>query len=139
MSITSPTELETVKLPLTVRWSMSDFTVAAPGSDDAPPDAGYYAVFVDRFPIPPNASLKDVVSTSSCDADPSCPSDELLAQQYNVYLTADESVTIPSVPVSQFRTESHTITIVLIDTSGRRLGESAWSTSFRVNADGTTS
>jgi hypothetical protein len=124
-----------VHLPLTIRWRMSDFTVAAPGS--APPSrrAGYFALFVDQSPIQPGQTLKAI-----CKADPfergdaNCPTATYLEGRL-VYPTTGDSVTldsIPNVPGNKDHKQLHTFVVVLMDTAGRRIGESAWELDLRL-------
>ncbi|MFC8826950.1 hypothetical protein ACFT9I_16600 [Streptomyces sp. NPDC057137] len=138
LDIVSPANLATVSLPVTVRWRVKDFTPEPPGRP-VRADTGHFAVFVDRYPVPPGASLKEVVGQPSCEADPRCPSSDLLALQYNVYVTDRTEVRLPSVPAGALNSDAHYATVVLIDGSGHRIGDSFWNVSFSVSASGSGS
>ncbi len=106
-----PADHATVPEPLTLRWTAQDF--------EAPRD-GSYAVFVDRDPMPPGASLADfaprdrdgihVVDTPSLHID-------VLSRQVGVD------------PAEQ---DHHDVTVVLLDRQGHRIGEYAAYSEFTV-------
>lgn len=141
LHFTMPKARTLVHPPLTVRWTMRDFTIAAPHS--APPSrtAGYFAVFVDRAPIRPEQTMKAVAHSlgdRSCELNPACP-DESYLEQHQIYTTTAESLTldqIPSLTTDQEKVQLHTITVVLMDTSGHRIGESAWELDVRMRKVG---
>src|SRR3954467_5238111 len=56
LAITSPKDGAEVTVPLTVTWTIRDFTVDKSAPAGAK-DTGYFAVFVDRAPQPPGKSL----------------------------------------------------------------------------------
>jgi len=124
-----------VSLPVTIRWRMSDFTVAPQGSAPASPDVGYFAVFVDQSPIRPGQTMKAI-----CKADPfergdaDCPTTAYL-QGKLIYPTTSTEVSIDSLPNiagNKDKKQLHTFVVVLMDTSGRRMGESAWELDLRL-------
>jgi hypothetical protein len=131
LSIVSPTSLAVVKVPFTLRWTMSDFQ-SGPNTMQGGND--YFAVFVDRQPMAPGAGLK-VLGDATCQATPGCPNMAYLEQNY-VFLTAKTQLTITSLPEllpSSTRNgtkESHEIDIVLMNGSNHRIGESAWYVDF---------
>ena len=112
-----------VTLPMRLQWT---FSGKAPAR---------FGVFVDRAPIRPGQSLRAVAgSDRSCRQDPACPNPEYLAQR-KVYTTASMSISLDTVlPLSGNRddTQLHRATVVLLDPSGRRIGESAWSRDFKL-------
>jgi hypothetical protein len=114
---------------------MRDFTIEAPGSAPPTRDAGYFAVFVDRPPIKPGATMKDVAKGDRfCEQNPRCPDAAYLHQHY-VFTTTKTALTMPQIPNligSKETLQLHTITIVLMDTSGHRIGESAWELDVRI-------
>jgi len=79
----SPEPRALVHPPLTVRWTMDDFTIVRPGSAPPSRDAGYFAVFVDRAPVKPEETL-DVVGNGdpTCERDPRCPNTRYLHEHY---------------------------------------------------------
>jgi hypothetical protein len=131
----SPKARTTVHQPVTVTWTMSDFTVAGLGSQPPTRDAGYFAVFVDRAPIKPGHTLKDVGKGDPfCEHTASCP-DRKYLRDHNVFTTTATGMKfpiIPSVQTDKSRVQLHTFTVVLLDTSGRRIGESAWELDLRI-------
>jgi hypothetical protein len=131
----SPADRSTVTAPVRLHWTMRDFAVRRPGS--APPSsaAGYFAVFVDRAPIKPGQTLKAVASGDPlCQQRQGCPDRAYLAL-HQVYTTDRSSITVPEVhalSTSNSDVQTHTFTVVLLDTAGRRIGESAWQTDLRI-------
>jgi hypothetical protein len=126
----APKSRSLVHNPVTLRWTMRDFRIEGPGT--APPSrhAGYFAVFVDQSPVRPGQTLKAVSSGNPfCRQDPaSCLTTAYLAQQ-EVFTTTQESLTVPNVtniPGNHQGTQLHSFIVVLMDTSGHRIGESAW-------------
>jgi hypothetical protein len=132
----SPESRATVPQPVTVRWTIDDFRIAAPGSEPATHDAGYFAVFVDQTPIKPGATMKSVADgDGACENDPKCPSKSYL-RQHDVFTTTSTSLKLPRLPDisnSKETLQQHRITIVLMDTAGHRIGESAWELDVRIH------
>lgn len=116
-----------VTLPVTVRWSMKDFT--ASGLDGRSDDtAGIYAVFVDRAPMPAGKDLRWVVRDDrGCARDPRCPNAKYLADN-GIFLTKDPSITLSFLPTAPdgVGDEQHFVNVVLLNGAGKRIGESAW-------------
>jgi len=131
----TPKDRSKVQLPLTIRWRMSDFTVAAPGSAAPRRDAGYFVLFVDQSPVEPGQTMKAI-----CKADPfergdkNCPTTDYL-QSKRIYPTTSDSVTlerIPNLSGSKDKVQLHTFIVVLFDPAGHRIGESAWELDLRL-------
>ena len=135
VTIDAPKARSEVSLPVTVRWSVKDFQVVAPGvGGTASEDAGYFGVFVDRTPQPPGKTLAWVARKDrSCRPSDGCPDAEYLAAR-NIYSTSDTSITFEQLPRPSDRDkkERHNVTIVLLDAQGRRIGESAFYVDFIV-------
>jgi hypothetical protein len=72
---------------------------------------GTFAVFVDRAPIGPGDDLPEDLPTG-------------------VFATGDTELVLESLPATSADEDVHTVTIVLIDSDGRRLGESAFDVRF---------
>jgi hypothetical protein len=128
VTITAPEDRAEVTLPLTVEWSVRDFTVTRSDSAVGGDDAGYFAVFVDRAPQPPGKSLAWIARKDrSCRPTDGCPDEEYLASR-GIYSTTDTHITFDQLPrpANDKRKERHTLTVVLLDPSGHRLGESAY-------------
>jgi len=131
----SPEPRSTNKQPVTITWTMDNFRVAAQGSEPASRDAGYFAVFVDQTPIKPGHTMDDVAKGDPfCQRSPTCPDKHYLAD-HRVYETTNTSIKLPLIPNitgSKAKLQLHAITVVLMDTSGHRIGESAWELDIRI-------
>lgn len=138
VTITSPDDRAEVRLPLTVSWSARDFDVTGPDGGTRR-DAGYFGVFVDRAPQPPDRTQAWLVRNDPrCASDPSCPDEGFLAQR-DIHSTTQTSFVIERLPQpsgeAERRREFHEVTIVLLDGRGRRIGESAFVRQFEVDRD----
>lgn len=134
MTITAPEHRQLTQRPVTVTWQMKEFRVAAPGSEPPSRTAGYFALFVDRAPIPPGGSLADIAASDrNCRRDPDCGSEQYFVDR-GIYTATGTTKTLASVPdlPNLDSPQLHTITIVLLDTDGRRIGESAWDVEFKL-------
>ena len=135
LTIDAPAARSEVTLPVTVRWHIKDFDVVDPGtSASGSGDAGYFGVFVDGAPQPPGKPLAWVARKDrTCRAADGCPDAQYLAAR-NIYSTSDTSITFQQLPrpSDSKRKERHSVTIVLLDTQGRRIGESAFYVEFTV-------
>ncbi len=131
VDIVSPSSLGTVTVPFTVRWTVKDFSY---GPNTIQGGNNYFAVLLDRQPMPPGGSLRDLADTG-CKESPGCPNLTWLQQHY-MYLTPTTSVTIDSLPrdlplsTPAGTKESHEIVIVLMNGKNHRIGESAWYVDF---------
>lgn len=134
LSIIEPADRQEVTLPVTLRWTIEDFDVVQPGGQ--PRDtAGYFAVFVDRAPMPPGRDLSWLArNDKSCRADEGCPGEEYFAR-LGVYTTSEQQLVIEQVRRRSANggRERHVATIVLVDAAGARIGESAFKVAFDVN------
>jgi hypothetical protein len=131
----TPKDRTLVHTPFTVSWTMRDFTVSAPSPGPTDKDVGYFAIFVDRAPIRPGQSLKSLAKDDpSCRLNPKCPDAGYLALR-QIYTTTSPSVTldqVSSLTDTGDKTQLHDVTVVLLDTSGHRIGESAWHLTFKL-------
>ena len=127
LSFQAPHARKLVHVPLTIRWTMKDFeAVGLNGSSDK--GQGAFAVFVDRAPMPVGKDLKWLgKDDSGCQRDPRCPDAQYLAER-GVHLTTDTSLTLDVLPrvADGVGDEQHYVNVVLVDGTGRRIGESAW-------------
>lgn len=102
-----------------------------------PQSASGYAVFVDKAPIHPRQSLRAVAKgDESCLHTRGCP-DAAYLRAHDVFLTTATTVTIPyfaTLPGAERhdRRPIHEVTVVLVDRSGYRVGEYAYSVQFRL-------
>jgi hypothetical protein len=131
VGIVSPSSLGTVTAPLTVRWTVKDFSF---GPNTIEGGNNYFAVLLDHQPMPPGGSLRDLADTG-CKETPGCP-DVTWLEQHNMYLSSSTSVTIDTIPrdlpesTPAGTKESHEIVIVLMNGKNHRIGESAWYVDF---------
>ena len=135
----SPPARALVTSPVTVRWTMSGFRAEPAGSGPARPDVGYFAVFVDRAPIRPGQTMRAVATGDEvCLHRTGCPDAAYLAAR-QIYTTTSTSVNLPQVPPlagNAERVQYHSVTVVLMDTTGHRIGESAWELDLRMRRPG---
>jgi hypothetical protein len=126
VKIVSPRDRGEVGLPVEIRWRAA----GVKRTDEGP----YFAVFVDRAPVPPGESLR-AVADDSCNRTPGCPDASYLRDRY-VFVTKDTAVTVDALPNKAGQrvgaSDSHEATVVLVDRDGRRIGESAYSVEFTV-------
>jgi hypothetical protein len=131
----SPKARSTVHQPVTVAWTIDGFRSAAAGSEPPSRDAGYFAIFVDTTPIKPGHTMDDVAKGDPfCQRSPKCPDKHYLAD-HRVYATTNTQFKFPLIPNITGSKESlqlHTFTVVLMDTAGHRIGESAWELDLRI-------
>lgn len=135
LSFVSPQDREKVTLPVTIDWEIEDFDVIGAGEQAADAPAGYFAVFVDRTPVPPGEPLTWIAEgDEACQQDPGCPDDEYL-QMRGVHTTRDSEFTIDVLSRSgpENRRDMHEVTVVLLDEDGLRIGESAWRLEFEID------
>ena len=132
----SPKDRSLVRAPVTLSWTMRDFTVAAPGSAAPSHDAGYFVVFVDRAPIKPGEMLTAVgKGDPTCANDPKCP-DATYLHDHRVYPTTQNQLRLDQVTDiagDREKVQLHTFMVILVDTAGRRIGESAWELDLRMH------
>lgn len=139
LHFTSPDSRAQVQLPVTLSWTMGDFRVAARGSEAPSEHAGYFAVFVDRAPVKPGQTLAVVAKGDpTCRPSEGCP-DAAYLRLRGVYTTTAPSLVLRNVvPITSNNdhVQLHEATVVLMDTSGRRIGESAWYRDFKLERVG---
>ena len=125
LTFIAPDEREEVTLPVTIRWKVRDFAVG--------PDAGSFAVFVDRSPQPPRETLEWLArNDESCQVADDCPDEAWFAER-NVYRTTETEFTIEQLPVLvEGRRDIHEVTVVFLDEEGRRVAETAFTRRFEV-------
>jgi hypothetical protein len=125
LDILSPESGATVRLPFEVRWSAPDV------------DARYLVLF-DRTPMRPNRTLQSLVpSDDQCRTRPGCPDEQWLAD-HDLYLTDETSIRVEDLPeerTNERAKDRHEVTIVLLDSRGRRMGESVFIREFIVDRE----
>jgi hypothetical protein len=136
LTFTSPEDRSEVRLPVTIDWEIRDFEVTGPGGE-VTKDEGYFAVFVDSSPMPPGKHLRWVArKDNSCRESEGCPDEEYLLAR-GIYVTTDTELVLEQLPRvgDEDRRERHRATVVLLDASGTRIGESAFEIAFDVNRE----
>lgn len=136
LEIVSPEPLSTVTTPVTIEWEVHDFEITGE-TGDARDDAGYFGVFVDRAPVPPGESLAWLARDDRrCLAAKGCPDRTYFADR-DAYSTTETSFTLKNLPdLDAYQGhETHEVTVVLLDGTGRRTGESAWYVDFRYDRE----
>lgn len=131
LHILIPADRSTVRLPITIRWQIHDFTITGP-SAKATADHGYFGLFVDRAPVPGGQTLGYIArDDQNCRVQDGCPNADYFAA-HQVYSTSATHFTLDTLPNPnlEHQKETHTVTIVLLDSTGHRIGESAWSVTF---------
>lgn len=126
--IETPEDRGTVTLPVTVRWDVHDFEITG-RNGEGQRAAGYFAVFVDRPPILPGTTLEWYATQEESCGGAACGTVDNLA---HVYVTETTSVTFDQLPADRKKRdlERHEAVIVLMDGTGARIGESAFSVRF---------
>ena len=129
----TPKDRSKVYLPLTISWHVKDFRIAAKGSEPPSDGAGYFAVFVDRQPIGPEQTMKAVADDRFCKRDPKCPDDAYLRDR-QIYTTTSTTIHFDQITNlnSHDKLQLHTFVVVLMNTAGHRIGESAWELDLRI-------
>lgn len=132
LSFISPADRSTVELPVRLDWEIRDFEITEPGGE-VREDAGYFAVFIDSAPMPPNKPLSWIArKDNSCREADGCPDEEYLNAR-GIYTTTETELVLEQLPRTtndDDRRERHRATIVLLDASGTRIGESAFEIAF---------
>lgn len=132
----TPKSRALVQTPLQLAWVINNFQVVPPGTTPVSSHSGYFAVFIDRAPIRPGQTI-DVVADKSCRRTPGCVNAGYLADR-GVYVTSAENVTLKEVASlnSYQKVQLHEATVVLMNSAGHRIGESAWYLDFRMKEPG---
>jgi hypothetical protein len=131
LEIVAPDSLTTVTTPVTIDWEIEDFRITGPDGSSSD-DAGYFGVFVDRAPIPPGEALSWLARDDRrCLETEGCPDRTYFADR-DAYTTSETSFTLRHLPDQDAYQghERHEVTVVLLDGTGRRIGESAWYVDF---------
>lgn len=124
VSMVAPADHAKVDLPLSVRWTTKGFSTA---------DGSSFGVLVDRTPPPAGKTLgwlfrnDDTCSGAACD-DPTYRLQRGVVQTRSTNVVFDDITTIGD----RNDGEGHEVTVILLDSEGRRVGEGAWSRQFRV-------
>lgn len=137
VEIVRPQDRAEVELPLAVQWTAEDFVITPPDGS-ASDDRGYFAILIDRAPMPPGEDLESLAEGDlECQENPKCPDRRWFAS-HGVYYTTATSFEIENLVDSrpEERPEApdrHEVTIVLLNGRGERIGETAFSVEFDIN------
>ena len=125
-----------VTLPVTLIWTIQGFTIAESGTGRPSKSRGYFALFLDRAPIGPGQGLTELADRS-CNMTHSCSGAQYLAER-GVYTTTRKSLRFEQIPAGSphANVQLHEVTVVLMDTAGHRIGDSAWCIDFRLRSTG---
>ena len=135
VTITSPVERADVHLPVRLSWSIRNFTpTGADGSRTK--DRGLFAIFIDRAPQPPGEPFAWFFRREpGCRRVAECLTAERL-EALGIYQTKDTTFDLAQIGrragVPKGEEDFHEVDVVLLDGSGRRIGESGDSVSFRL-------
>ncbi len=127
LEIVAPEDHTTVKAPFTLDWRVEDFEVTGPDGQSRD-DAGYFGIFIDASPVPPGKTLEWIAHEDrQCRGDSTCPNKAYLADR-GVYAATETSFTVRRLTDldAYGGHERHEISVILLDGTGRRIGESAW-------------
>ena len=126
----APDEMARVQLPVVLRWRADGVRER----EDLTGDGPFFALFVDRPPIPAGSGLATLVG-DECDRRPGCPDHEWFAER-DVYVTGQKTITLTQVPdTGSTRTGAdgtHRVTAVLIGQDGLRIDEQVAAIEFQV-------
>lgn len=128
VAITAPADRDTVTLPFTLRWQTHGFAVTGRDGQRAS-NSGYFAIFVDRAPMPPGQTLEWLATQSDSCGSEACGSVDRLS---DVYTTSDMSLELRQLPAvnKTDTTERHEAVVILLDGTGTRIGESGFYVRF---------
>lgn len=137
VEIVSPRQGERVALPVRLRWEVEGFDVTGARWRDptfdlpGPPatdldDSGYFAVFVDRPPIPVGVELMSLAEGNvDCERAPGCPDGRWFADR-GIYITNGTELVLETLADRRPNTDAndwHEVTIVLVNDGDGEVGE----------------
>ena len=126
----APDEMARVALPVVLRWRADGVRESQNLAGDGP----FFALFVDRPPVPAGTGLATLVD-EECERRPGCPDHQWLAEQ-DVYVTGEKTLTLARVPdTGTTRTGAdgaHRVTAVLVGPDGVRIDEQVTAIEFQV-------
>ena len=137
----SPPSRAHVHLPLSLSWTIRDFTPVQRGSEPPSHDRGYFGIFVDRAPVGPGETLESIAhDDTACKRTPGCPDASYLTNR-QIYTTTRTRLVLDHVDNligSHEHQQLHEVTVILVDSSGNRIGEGAWHVDFWLRQAGST-
>ncbi len=139
VEIVSPDYRQLVDLPVTVDWEVTD-----EGLQQDLASGARFGVYVDIDPQPPGEPLEYFARDDpQCRRSITCPDARYLRQR-GIHTTTETEMTFGSLPIApgvdleRGQPDFHEVTLVLLDESGTRIGESAWAIIFEVDREGQT-
>jgi hypothetical protein len=136
--IVRPDYREVLELPATLDWEVTDDALAQRIGDDV-----QFGLLMDIDPQPQGESLDYFGRDDpTCRRDPGCPDEQYLRQR-GVHVTSETEITFNNLPIAPGvdleggQSDIHFATLILLDSSGARLGESAWQITFEIDREGT--
>ncbi len=133
--IVEPRYREVLELPATIDWEVIDDELAAQIGDEV-----QFGLLMDIDPQPPGESL-DYFGRDDPTCRKGCP-DEQYLRQLGVHVTADTEMTFNNLPIAPGvdleggQSDVHFASLILLDESGARVGESAWQITFEIDREG---
>jgi hypothetical protein len=132
LSMIAPEEEEEVRLPLEVRWEVTDFPIE---------EGNHFGVFVDTDIPSPDTTVRLRVCGTREQLPPAPGEFRGICkdQRETIFFTGATSFTIecfqPRFDLGARRLNDHRVSIILLDGENRRVGEAAASVPFRVDPD----
>jgi hypothetical protein len=130
VDIVKPGDRDEVRLPVAIDWTVRDFAVGD--------GRGSFGVLVDRAPQRPGHTLAWLFrGADTCKGDTGkalCETTEFLSER-GVYATTETSITLDRIARlvgDDRKRQFHEVTVVLLDATGRRVSEGAWSVQFEL-------
>jgi hypothetical protein len=130
LKMVSPKDEDKVRLPTKVTWAATDFDTSK---------GNHFGVFVDRSPLGPRKDLRFRICTEQEKQPVQAGEDRKPCKddRKTVFLTNETSFTFtcfePKVNAPKRTRYDHTVTVILLDASNKRVGEAATSVKFQVN------
>ncbi len=137
VEIVSPGYRELVDQPVTVDWE-----VYSDELEDKLASGLSFGVYVDIDPQPPGEPLEHFArDDQECLESPTCPDTQYFRQR-GIHTTSETEITFgqlpiaPGVDLERSDPDFHEVTLVLLDSNGVRVGESAWAIIFEIDRGG---
>jgi hypothetical protein len=135
VKITAPAERADVRLPVRMSWSIRHFT-PAPADGSRSNDRGSFGIFVDRAPQPPGETFAWFFRRlPGCRHIADCLTGDRL-EALGIYQTTHTTFDLAAVGrragAPRGEEDFHEVDVVLLDGSGRRIGESGDTVEFNL-------
>lgn len=135
LTLLAPTDGGTVAMPFSVQWRVDNAALR----QQLASGARRLAIFFDRSPMPPGETFH-AVADKECRQTPGCPDTAYLTDR-DIFVATASSLPLSSFQVDDLpdtrtphqRKDQHQLTIVVVDASGRRVGEAAFEAEFDIS------